>query len=135
MITFYDCATAPSPRRTRLLLAERAPGPAWRLGPDRDAPLYEGLGLSFESLDKAAFIARWRGVTASEVSTAQSFVIQLCDLLGVEPPGVGAQRARLRPHERQGDGEHRERQRDGHEELDEGHAAVITPNRRGGARL
>jgi HAD superfamily hydrolase (TIGR01459 family) len=42
---------------TRLLLAERAPGPAWRLGPDRDAPLYEGLGLSFESLDKAAFIA------------------------------------------------------------------------------
>ncbi len=42
---------------TRLLLAERAPGPAWRLGPDRDAPLYEGLGLSFESLNKAAFIA------------------------------------------------------------------------------
>ena len=42
---------------TRLLLAERAPGPAWRLGPDRDAPLYEGLGLSFESLDRAAFIA------------------------------------------------------------------------------
>ena len=41
---------------TRLLLA-RAPGPAWRLGPDRDAPLYEGLGLSFESLDRAAFIA------------------------------------------------------------------------------
>ena len=34
----------------------------------------------------AAFIARWRGVTASELSTAQSFVIQLCDLLGVEPP-------------------------------------------------
>lgn len=42
---------------TRRLLAERAPGPAWRLGPDRDAPLYEGLGLSFEALDKAAFIA------------------------------------------------------------------------------
>ncbi|MDP3300020.1 MAG: TIGR01459 family HAD-type hydrolase, partial [Phenylobacterium sp.] len=42
---------------TRLLLAERAPGPAWRLGPDRDAPLYEGLGLSFESLEKAAFLA------------------------------------------------------------------------------
>ncbi len=34
----------------------------------------------------AAFITRWRGVTASELSTAQSFVIQLCDLLGVEPP-------------------------------------------------
>lgn len=34
----------------------------------------------------AAFIERWRGVTASELSTAQSFVIQLCELLGVEPP-------------------------------------------------
>jgi len=33
-----------------------------------------------------AFITRWRGVTASELSTAQSFVIQLCELLGVEPP-------------------------------------------------
>ena len=42
---------------TRRLLAERAPGPAWRLGPDRDAPLYEGLGLSFSRLDEAAFIA------------------------------------------------------------------------------
>ncbi|MBK7991195.1 MAG: hypothetical protein IPK05_15465, partial [Comamonadaceae bacterium] len=32
------------------------------------------------------FIARWRGVTASELSTSQSFVIELCALLGVEPP-------------------------------------------------
>ncbi|MEI2678908.1 MAG: type IIL restriction-modification enzyme MmeI [Burkholderiaceae bacterium] len=34
----------------------------------------------------AAFIQRWRGVTASELSTSQSFVIQLCELLGVEAP-------------------------------------------------
>ncbi|MEZ5702476.1 MAG: type IIL restriction-modification enzyme MmeI [Burkholderiaceae bacterium] len=33
-----------------------------------------------------AFIARWQGVTASELSTSQSFVIQLCELLGVEAP-------------------------------------------------
>lgn len=33
-----------------------------------------------------AFIARWKGVTASELSTSQSFVIQLCELLGVAPP-------------------------------------------------
>ncbi len=33
-----------------------------------------------------AFIQRWHGVTASELSTSQSFVIQLCELLGVEPP-------------------------------------------------
>lgn len=33
-----------------------------------------------------AFISRWKGVTASELSTSQSFVIQLCELLGVAPP-------------------------------------------------
>ena len=33
-----------------------------------------------------AFIARWQGVTASELSTAQSFVRELCDLLAVELP-------------------------------------------------
>jgi hypothetical protein len=32
------------------------------------------------------FITRWRGVTASELSTAQSFVIDLCALLGVPHP-------------------------------------------------
>ena len=42
---------------TRKLLAERAPGPAWKLGPDRDDPLYEGLGLRFATLDEARFIA------------------------------------------------------------------------------
>jgi HAD superfamily hydrolase (TIGR01459 family) len=42
---------------TRKLLAPRAPGPAYRLGPDRDAPLYEGLGLTFAPLDRARFIA------------------------------------------------------------------------------
>ena len=31
-----------------------------------------------------AFIARWQGVTASELSTSQSFLIDLCELLGVE---------------------------------------------------
>lgn len=33
-----------------------------------------------------AFITRWRGITASELSTAQSFVIDLCALLEVEKP-------------------------------------------------
>jgi hypothetical protein len=33
-----------------------------------------------------SFIARWQGVTASELATAQSFVIELCALLGVEAP-------------------------------------------------
>jgi HAD superfamily hydrolase (TIGR01459 family) len=42
---------------TRDLLAARAPGPAWKLGPERDDPLYDGLGLEFSELDAAAFIA------------------------------------------------------------------------------
>jgi hypothetical protein len=33
-----------------------------------------------------AFIARWAGTTASELATAQSFVIELCELLGVGKP-------------------------------------------------
>lgn len=42
---------------TRALLAERAPGPAYAIGPDRDAPLYDGLGLAFAPLERAAFIS------------------------------------------------------------------------------
>jgi HAD superfamily hydrolase (TIGR01459 family) len=42
---------------TRALLAARAPGPAWAIGPDRDWPLYEGLGLSFAGPGEAAFIS------------------------------------------------------------------------------
>ena len=33
-----------------------------------------------------AFIVRWRGVTASELSAAQSFVIDLCALLDLAKP-------------------------------------------------
>ena len=42
---------------TRALLADRAPGPAYAIGPARDAPLYEGLGLAFAPLERAAFIS------------------------------------------------------------------------------
>lgn len=42
---------------TRALLAERAPGPVWKLGPERDDPLYEGLGLEFaDGVEDSAFI-------------------------------------------------------------------------------
>ncbi len=42
---------------------------------------------SMDQTTKAqAFIARWQGVTASELATAQSFVIDLCELLGVPKP-------------------------------------------------
>ncbi|MFC3067824.1 TIGR01459 family HAD-type hydrolase [Phenylobacterium soli] len=42
---------------TRKLLAEHAPGPAWKIGPDRDDPLYEGLGLQFGEMEAASFIS------------------------------------------------------------------------------
>jgi HAD superfamily hydrolase (TIGR01459 family) len=42
---------------TRALLKERAPGPAWRIGPARDDVLYQGLGLEFAGPEEAAFIA------------------------------------------------------------------------------
>jgi HAD superfamily hydrolase (TIGR01459 family) len=42
---------------TRLLLAERAPGPAWKIGPDRDDALYEGLAVEFSDLADARFIS------------------------------------------------------------------------------
>jgi HAD superfamily hydrolase (TIGR01459 family) len=42
---------------TRLLLGERAPGPAWKIGPDRDDTLYAGLGVDFSDLDAARFIS------------------------------------------------------------------------------
>jgi len=38
------------------------------------------------NVDAIAFIERWQGVTASKLSTAQSFVTQLCELLGIEAP-------------------------------------------------
>lgn len=42
---------------TRTLLAERAPGPVWTIGPERDEILYEGLGLERAGPSGAAFIS------------------------------------------------------------------------------
>src|SRR4051794_33708968 len=42
---------------TRELLAKRAPGPVWAIGPERDAVLYEGLGLVEGGPQDADFIS------------------------------------------------------------------------------
>lgn len=45
------------------------------------------------SVDAVEFIAKWRGASASELATAQSFVIDLCEMLGVprpDPAGDGS---------------------------------------------
>ena len=57
---------------TRGLLAERAPGPAFAIGPERDAPLYEGLGLKFADLEHAAFIS-CTGPVNDEVETPEDY--------------------------------------------------------------
>jgi len=57
---------------TRALLVERAPGPAWAIGPARDAPLYEGLGLAFSGPEEAAFIS-CTGPTDDTVETPEDY--------------------------------------------------------------
>jgi HAD superfamily hydrolase (TIGR01459 family) len=58
---------------TRVLLGERAPGPAWIIGPDRDAPLYEGLGLQVaKGPEDAAFIA-CTGPVDDDVETPEDY--------------------------------------------------------------
>jgi HAD superfamily hydrolase (TIGR01459 family) len=57
---------------SRVLLAERAPGPAWRIGPERDDPLFHGLGLAFAGPKDAAFIA-CSGPDDDEVETPEDY--------------------------------------------------------------
>jgi HAD superfamily hydrolase (TIGR01459 family) len=65
-------ALATSGDATRALLAARAPGPAWALGPERDAPLYEGLELAFAGPNEAAFIS-CTGPVDDEVETPEDY--------------------------------------------------------------
>lgn len=53
---FYD-AIVTSGDATIDELARRAPGPAFKLGPDRDDKLYAGLEMNFTDLESAAFIS------------------------------------------------------------------------------
>ena len=57
---------------TRTLLAALAPGPAWAIGPERDGPLYEGLGLAFAGPAEAAFIS-CTGPVDDETETAEDY--------------------------------------------------------------
>ena len=62
---------------TRAELSKRAPGPAWIIGPDRDAILYEGLGLTeAKGADDAAFISV-TGMIDDETETPEHYRDQL----------------------------------------------------------
>ena len=70
---------------TREALAARAPGPAWKIGPDRDDTLYEGLGLEFAGPDEAAFIS-CTGLYDDTVETPEDYreVLALAAARGIE---------------------------------------------------
>lgn len=57
---------------SRDLLAARSPGPAWRIGPAKDDPLFEGLGLEFSAPETARFIA-CSGPNDEETETPEDY--------------------------------------------------------------
>jgi HAD superfamily hydrolase (TIGR01459 family) len=58
---------------TRAELEARQPGPVWAVGPARDAPLYEGLDLTFaETPDEAAFVS-CTGPFDDEIDTPEDY--------------------------------------------------------------
>lgn len=58
---------------TRAELAKRAPGPAWIIGPERDAPLYAGLDLrSASGAQDAAFLSV-TGLLDDETETPEDY--------------------------------------------------------------
>jgi HAD superfamily hydrolase (TIGR01459 family) len=58
---------------TRAELARRAPGPAWIVGPDRDAPLYADLGLEFAAGPAEAAFLSVTGPYDDEVETPEDY--------------------------------------------------------------
>ena len=57
---------------TRVLLTERAFGPVFVLGPERDKPLYDGLNLTFAPIGDAAFIS-CSGLVEDETETPEDY--------------------------------------------------------------
>lgn len=64
---------------TRAELAKRAPGPAWLIGPDRDAPLYEGLGLDIATGAADAGFISVTGMHDDEVEVPEDYRDRLTD--------------------------------------------------------
>jgi HAD superfamily hydrolase (TIGR01459 family) len=74
---------------TRALLAERAPGPVWALGPERDAPLYDGLGLAMSDLVAARFIS-CTGPFDDEIETPEDYRARFADAVARGLPMICA---------------------------------------------
>jgi len=70
-------------------LARRAPGPAFKLGPERDDRLYDNLELNFSALEDAQFIS-CTGLFDDEVETPDDYKDMLSDALDLALPLVCA---------------------------------------------
>jgi HAD superfamily hydrolase (TIGR01459 family) len=57
---------------TRAALADRAPGPVWWIGPERDRPLFDGVPIRFSGPEEAAFIC-CTGLIDDHVETAEDY--------------------------------------------------------------
>ena len=58
---------------TREALAARAPGPVLAVGPERDGPLYDGLGLTFADTPEAAGFLSCTGLVDDERETPDDY--------------------------------------------------------------
>ncbi len=79
---------------TRALLAMRAPGPVWAIGPETDAPLYADLPLQFAGPEDAAFIS-CSGLYRDEEETPDDYRATLAVAAGRGLPMVCANPDRL----------------------------------------
>ena len=75
-------------------LSRRAPGPAYKLGPDYDDGLYEGTGLTFAPLKDAAFIS-CTGLIDFETETPDQYRDLLSEA-ALRPPHPGVRQSRHR---------------------------------------
>lgn len=86
MITFYDCATAPSPRRTRILLAEK--GVAHETVPI-DLRAGEQLGDAFRAINPECTVPALR-VEDGRVLTNNAAIAAYLEARFPEPPLLGS---------------------------------------------
>lgn len=74
---------------THALLSRFAPGPAYKLGPSFDDPIYEGTGLAFSPLDAARVIS-CTGLVDYETETPDDYAALLAEAARLQLPMVCA---------------------------------------------
>ncbi len=75
---FYD-GVVTSGEVTRRELAARAPGPVYPIGPDRDAHIYDGLGLSFAASPQEAAFLSCTGLFDDRAETPEDYTSLLAE--------------------------------------------------------